>query len=63
MQDSNKLTYIFKTTNIDNVVYYNDYVYFEDGDYIKCYQDNIGVKKIYHSNNKKGSYKFGVSTE
>ena len=63
MQNSDKLTYIFKTTNIDNIVYFNDYVYYEDGDYIKCYQDNIGVKKIYRSNNKKGSYKFGVSTE
>lgn len=63
MQNSDDLTYIFKTTNIDNIVYYNDYVYFEDGNYIKCYQDNIGVKKIYRSNNKKGSYKFGVSSE
>ena len=65
MQKNDKLTYLFSTTSIDNVVYYNDYVYFQDGEYIKCYQDNIGVKKIYHALKEvfNGTYKFGVSNE
>ena len=65
MQKNDKLTYLFTTTSIDNIVYYNDYVYFQDGEYIKCYQDNIGVKKIYHAHKEvfSGIYKFGVSNE
>lgn len=65
MQKNDKLMYLFTTTNIDNIVYYNDYVYFQDGEYIKCYQDNIGVKKIYHAHKEvfNGIYKFGVSNE
>ena len=65
MQNKENLLYLFSTSYIDNIVYYNDYVYYQDGEYIKCYQDDIGNKKIYHSTKKvfSGTYLFGVSNE
>ena len=65
MQKNDDLMYIFSTTNLDNIVYYNDYVYFQEGDYIKCYHDDFGVKKIYHGTKDYyvGNYNFGVSNE
>lgn len=63
MQNDDKKLYIFSTDNIDNIVYYRDYVYFQDGDYIKYYQDNKGVQKICHINSSiyDGILNFGVS--
>ena len=65
MQNSDIKLHIFSTTNTDNVVYYGDYVYFQDGEYIKCYQDNIGVKKIYHATREvyNMEFNFGVGNE
>ena len=41
----------------------SDYVYFQDGEYIKVYQDNIGIKNIYHAYKEVYDtiYNFGVS--
>lgn len=63
MRSNENLMYIFTTTNITNIVYFNDYVYFQDKDYINCYHDDMGVKKIYHSTEEKldSTYKFNVS--
>lgn len=46
VQDMYSLTYVFTTSNIDNVVYFYDSVYFIDDDYIKNYSDKSGIKKI-----------------
>ena len=46
VQDMDSLTYVFTTSNIDNVVYFYDSVYFIDDDYIKNYSDKSGIKKI-----------------
>lgn len=63
MQNNDRLLYIFSTSSISNIVYYSDYVYFQDGEYIKVYQDNIGIKNIYHAYKEVYDtiYNFGVS--
>ena len=63
MQSSESLMYLFETSNINNIYYLDDYIYFQDGEYIKCYQDNIGVRKIYHAFKEvyDKPYNFGVS--
>ncbi len=39
-------TLLFKTTKIDNVKYIDDYIYFIDGNLIKFYNDETGVKTL-----------------
>ena len=65
MQNKDELLYIFSTSYIENLVYHKEYVYFQDGEYIKCYHDDMGVKKIYHAVKGifNGKYSFGVSNE
>ena len=44
--DENNVMYIFTTSNIENITYIKDYVYFIDGENLKYYNDNTGVKTI-----------------
>lgn len=46
IQDKDKLTYLFTTSNVDNIVYFVDEVYFIDDDIIKYYSDKVGIKNI-----------------
>ena len=41
-----KLMYVFTTTNLDKIVYLNDYVYFTNGKNILYYNDLTGIKTI-----------------
>ena len=38
--------YVFTTTNLDKIVYLNDYVYFTNGKNILYYNDLTGIKTI-----------------
>lgn len=49
VQDSNQLTYIFDTTDLNRLLVYDEYVYFLDKNTIKYYSDNTGVKSIVES--------------
>lgn len=62
VQNSDKLLYLFETTNINNIKFLNDYVYYQNGEYIMCYQDDMGAKPIYKANkNIYGSnFNFGI---
>lgn len=46
VQNNNLKTYLFKTNNIDRIIYDEDKIYFQYDSYIRCYQDTIGVKNI-----------------
>lgn len=41
-----QLTYLFTTTNMDNIVFYNDFIYYTDEEYIKKYSDKYGIQNI-----------------
>lgn len=62
VQNILNITYLFETTNIDNVVYINDEVYFKDDNYIKYYSDLNGVKRLIKYDELKfnSSLKFSV---
>lgn len=46
VQNNSQLTYIFSTTDLSRTFYYNEYIYFIDGNTIKYYTDNSGVKSV-----------------
>lgn len=46
VQNTNQLTYIFSTTDLNRVFYYNEYIYFLDDNTVKYYSDITGVKSI-----------------
>ena len=46
IKNDEQLTYLFTTTNIDNIIFYNQYIYFIEDDFIKNYSDQNGVKKV-----------------
>ena len=46
VQNKNILTYLFTTTDLNDIHYYRDYIYFKDGLYVKYYQDDLGVKTL-----------------
>lgn len=50
VQNSEVLTYVFTTTNINHIRYIDDYVFYIDGDTIKYYNDQTGVKALYKNN-------------
>lgn len=62
VQNVNNITYLFKTTDINNIVYLRDHIYFKDGSYIKFYSDMTGLKKLikYNEVTFNLSLKFGV---
>lgn len=45
IQDDN-LIYLFKTSSIDRIIYNDDYIFYQDGNFIKIYHDLEGTKKI-----------------
>lgn len=46
VQNKKVLTYIFTTDDINNVYYFEDYVYYKQGNYIKYYQNDLGIKTL-----------------
>lgn len=46
IQDKDIKTYLFTTTNINEIDYLRDFIYFKDGNYLKYYQDMLGVRTI-----------------
>ena len=62
IQNKNILTYLFTTDDIENIYYYDDYVYFKNENFIKYYQNDLGVRTLLKDNefefNK--SLKFGL---
>lgn len=46
VQNTNDMIYLFQTDNIDNVYYNRNYVYFNDGVYVKYFSEKTGVKTI-----------------
>lgn len=46
IKDNTNLTYLFKTTNVDNIFYIDNYIYYINNDTIQVYNDIFGVKKI-----------------
>jgi len=45
VQNSKLKTYIFKTTDLESIVYLNDYIYFKNGNSIYYYHDDM-VKRV-----------------
>ena len=45
VQNPKLKTYLFKTTDIDSIIYLNNYIYFINGNLINYYYDN-GVRKV-----------------
>lgn len=43
---STQLTYLFNTTDINRIIYIDDYIYFLDGDTLKYFNDITGVKSV-----------------
>lgn len=62
IQDNEQLYYTFTTTNIDNVIFGNNYIYFIDGEFIKRYSDKEGIRKIVEYSELKfnGNLNFGA---
>lgn len=62
IQNKQILTYLFNTTDIENIYYYEDYVYYKDGKYIKYYQNNTGIRTLLKDNEFEfnTSLKFGL---
>ena len=63
IQDDSKLIYIADTSDIDNIVYIDDYIYFKYDDAIKYYNDKTGIKTVVKNSEFKynKSLLFGVS--
>ena len=49
IQNDNQKTYIFSTTDLNRLFYYNEYVYFLDKNTIKYYSDSTGVRSAVES--------------
>ncbi len=48
--ESNILTYLFDTSNIESIEYISDYVYFINGSTLYYYTDATGVRRLYKNN-------------
>lgn len=46
INNPNQLTYIFTTTDVNRIIYVDDYVYFIDNSILKCYHDSFNTKSI-----------------
>ena len=62
VQNKKIKTYLFTTTDINDIYYYKDYIYFKDGLYVKYYQDDLGIKTLLKDNEIEfnNSIKFGL---
>lgn len=50
IQNTNQITYVFSTTDLNRVVYNKEYVYFLEGNVVKYYSDHTGVKSVFKNN-------------
>jgi len=46
IQDKNNLTYLFTTTDYNNLIYLDDYIYYLDGNNLRYYSDKTGNKTV-----------------
>lgn len=46
IKDQDIKTYLFTTTNINEISYLRDYVYYKEGNHLKYYQDMTGIRTI-----------------
>lgn len=46
VQNLNNITYLFTTSDLQNVIYLNDYVIYKDGSYINYYHDLTGNRNL-----------------
>lgn len=46
IQNKDGLIYLFSTKNVDNIYYISNYVYFVDGNKIKVFNDQFGVRNV-----------------
>lgn len=62
VQNQNQITYLFDTTDINRIVYKDNYIYYIDGDTINCFNDVNGSKKILKYNELKynSNLKFNI---
>ena len=53
IENTKELTYLFETSNIEEIQYIEDYIIYKEENYIKIYQDLIGTQKLTKSNELK----------
>ncbi len=46
IKDQDVKTYLFRTTNINEVEYLKDYIYYKEGNYLRYYHDMTGIRTI-----------------
>lgn len=65
IQNTNQIMYMFSTTDLNRVIYYNEYIYFLDGNIVKYYSDNTGVKSAFENSELSfnDSLIFGIYTK
>lgn len=63
VMDKDSIEYLFKTDNIDNLIFIDDYVYFINDDSIYYYSQSKGIKKVLEYSELKfnNNIKYGVS--
>lgn len=49
IKNKDQLTYLFTTTNINEIQYLKDYIYYKEGNYIKYYHDMTGVRTVVYN--------------
>jgi hypothetical protein len=49
VQNKDKISHIFNISKIGDIVYIDDYVYFNDGKEVKYYHDKYGVKTLFYN--------------
>lgn len=64
VQNGINKTYLFTTTTLNNFVYSDDIIYYQDGEYIKKYSDVSGIKTVLKYNELKfnDNIKLGLYT-
>ena len=62
IQNKDQLIYLFESSDIDRVIYENEYVYYINDDCLKYYSDSIGERKLacYSELKYNDNLKFGV---
>jgi len=49
VQSMDKIMYLFNTTNINEIQYVEDYIYYKEGNTIKYYHDRTGVRTLIYN--------------
>lgn len=60
IDNKDKLTYLFKTTDITRIQFINDYIYYVDNDILKYYNDLYGNRNVAKVNILNNNYTFKV---